>query len=445
VSKLSLRPSVNVTRRVCAWFGESPYWRQRRYTIPTTILVPALVYVLFSPGFALVKLAAVTALLSAGPWWFFNGGQWWPVVHLVHKAVQHGGMDPAHVRLRRARRTPWGWELLLRLSGGATTAALEKTASVFAVTFGALSAQVDKGGSAQWAVVRIFRSDPFSHLLRAGEPSHADGAGEIAQAGKSRWKPHLLGLTVRGAAVWDSALAPHVLVVGATGSGKSVCMEQAVCSLATDGWAWRFQLFDLKGVTLGPYAGARHVLGCAIDPGPATELLAGVVRQVRDRRQALLAAGVDHWTKSRSAIPFPLLVVIDEVAELLSAPIPGEDAKATKGRLERLRTDLGSVARLGRFVGVHLLLGLQRPDAAVLGGGEVRDNVNCRVALGNMSPDGLRMVFGAQSSGLVMPNVPGRGFIIGAPPAMTEPTPVAIPLPPRGMFAAVLDGAMSLG
>jgi DNA segregation ATPase FtsK/SpoIIIE-like protein len=351
-------------------------------------------------------------------------------------------MDPAHVRLRRARRTPWGWELLLLLSGSATFTTLERAEHVFAVTFRAVSAKVDKAGSSHWALVRIFRSDPFSHLLHVPNPSPAIGSGQPGPVSRFPGRgPHVLGFTVRGPAVWDSMLAPHVLVVGTTGAGKSVCMEQAVCSLASDGWAWRFTLVDLKGVTLGPYAGARHVLGCAIDPAPATELLAGVVRQVRDRRQVLLAAGVDHWTKSRGSIPYPLLVVIDEVTELLSAPVPGEEAKVTKVRLESLRGDLASVARIGRFVGVHLLLGLQRPDASVLGGGEVRDNVNCRIALGNMSPDGLRMVFGAQATGLVMPNSPGRGFIIGAPPAMTEPTEVAVPMPAENLFAAVLDGA----
>jgi FtsK/SpoIIIE family len=432
-------------RRARAWLGRSRYWRHRRYTIPSTVLGSAALFVFLSPGLALVKLVILAALLGAGPWWFLNGQQWTPIVHLVHKAVEHGGMDPAHVRLRRARRTPWGWELLLLLSGSATFTTLERAENVFAVTFRAVSARIDKAGPSQWALVRVFRSDPFSHLLRSQDSNCAISAGQPEPVSRSPKRgKRVLGFTVRGPAVWDSMLAPHVLVVGTTGAGKSVCMQQAICSLASDGWAWRFTLFDLKGVTLGPYSDARNVLGCAIDPAPATELLAGVVRQLRDRRQALLAAGVDHWTKSRGSIPYPLLVVIDEVTELLSAPVPGEEPKTTKARVERLRADLASVARLGRFVGVHLLLGLQRPDASVLGGGEVRDNVNCRIALGNMSPDGLRMVFGTQATGLVMPNAPGRGFILGAPPAMTEPIEVAIPMPEEHNFAAVLNGAAPL-
>jgi hypothetical protein len=411
------------------------YWRRRCHTLPATGILSMLVVALASPAGALVDLVIVMAISVAAAWWFFNGRQWQPVVGRLYRAVRHGGLDPSHVRLRSARAQPWGWDLTLLLSGSATLASIERIAPLVAVAFGAIRVETESAGSAHWIRLRVLKSNPLDHLVRS-PPSYAPGC----EARERALHPRQLGITLQGPAVWDCEVAPHVLVVGSTGSGKSVCMEQAVGSLYGDGWDWHFELIDLKGVTLGPYAHARRVLGCAIDPIPATELVAGVVRQVRDRRQVLLKSGVDHWTKSHGAIPYPLLVLIDEVAELFSAPAPGEDAKATKTRVEQTRAHLGSVARLGRFVGVHLLLGLQRPDAAILGGGEVRDNVTCRLALGSMSPDGLRMVFGAQSTGLVMPNTPGRGYIIGAPPAMATPIAVAVPLPRSGVFESVLDG-----
>jgi hypothetical protein len=165
------------------------------------------------------------------------------------------------------------------------------------------------------------------------------------------------------------------------------------------------------------------------------------MRLVYDRRKALLNAGVDHWLKDLPAVGgYPVLMVIDELTELLTAHAYGEDQKSAKARLDRIRVALSSIARLGRFVGVHLLVGLQRPDASILGGGELRDNLTARLALGTMSADGLRMVFGAAAAGQAMPSQPGRGLVVGIPPALTSPLECAVPMPSATEFEAALGG-----
>jgi DNA segregation ATPase FtsK/SpoIIIE-like protein len=342
------------------------------------------------------------------------------------------GVHPADTRLVVSTRTPCGWSLVVQLRGAATVERLSDRARNIAVAFQARAVNVEAGHEAHRCRVRIHLSDPLEAVQAANAERVSGGAPLPSRA---------LALTHVGPAIWVPSAAPHVLIVGATGAGKSVAIKQAICSLAADKWDWRFEFVDLKGVTLGPYSDAWRVLASAIEPEPATELVLGLVRLVYDRRKALLKAGVDHWLKDLPAVGgYPVLMVIDELTELLTAHAYGEDQKSAKARLDGLRVALSSVARLGRFVGVHLLVGLQRPDASILGGGELRDNLTARLALGTMSADGLRMVFGAAAAGQAMPSQPGRGLVVGIPPALTSPLECAVPMPSATEFEAALGG-----
>ena len=331
-------------------------------------------------------------------------------------------LDPTCVRLIEAHRTPWGWQLVASLSVPATPQSLALSVDGIAVGFGAQSVVVTPGQSAREARVEIVTED----LAPAATTPVA----------------RRLAVSRYGDVLWNPDTAPHLLVAGATGSGKSNAIEHFILSLCVDKTPWRFVLVDLKGVTFGPLAGSGRVTDVAIDPASATAVLERVVGEVYRRRDLLLGAQVSHWRQVAAFLPSPIVVVVDEVTELLTAGVPSEEARERRARLETLRTMLATVARLGRFVGVHLVLGMQRPDAAVLGGGELRDNMSVRLALGAMSADGLAMMFGSSARHLSMPSEPGHGYIAGVRPADVAPMECRIPLVDRSDLIATLeDGA----
>jgi len=192
-------------------------------------------------------------------------------------------------------------------------------------------------------------------------------------------------------AKWDLSEHPHGLVCGQTGSGKTyllrLIIEQA--SQTADVWladrkaSREFDGLKLTNVAMGP----------------------------RESVELIESAGIEMTARNRSkSIGRPLLIVVDE-ASTITLRIAGDTAKGARERRDRLLAALGQIALMGRSVRVHLLVALQRPDADVLSGA-IRDQLGLRVALGWLSPDGYRMVFG--SNGFEPPSVgAGRGWVIG--------------------------------
>ena len=114
-----------------------------------------------------------------------------------------------------------------------------------------------------------------------------------------------------------------------------------------------------------------------------------------------------------------ILLVVDEVREWVRRANKlwlDEDRAAAglKSGMEHPAVGgLASIAAMGRSGRVHLLAGIQRPDAKALGsdGGSMRDNYRARVALGGLSEDGAQMMFGDASVGRLVEDVPGRGTV----------------------------------
>jgi S-DNA-T family DNA segregation ATPase FtsK/SpoIIIE len=173
--------------------------------------------------------------------------------------------------------------------------------------------------------------------------------------------------------VSDLARMPHLLIAGATGSGKSVAINSLLISLIyrSTPSEVKFLVIDPKRVELALYNGIAHLVTPVItDHQQAVNALKWVVGEM-DRRYKLLSEVHKrniHEYNQASLIKLPYLVVIvDELADLMS--VAQNDVEATVVRL----------AQMARAVGIHLVLATQRPSVDVITG-LIKANITARIA-----------------------------------------------------------------
>jgi S-DNA-T family DNA segregation ATPase FtsK/SpoIIIE len=170
------------------------------------------------------------------------------------------------------------------------------------------------------------------------------------------------------ALVLNVADMPHMLIAGATGSGKSVLLNSIICSMLFKATPMSLQLvmIDPKKVELSKYEGLPH-LGCPIvkDTFSAAAYLQGVCDEMDKRYSEMAAQGV----KKASELGLPsIVVVIDELADLMLT---------SKYECE---TSIIRLAQLGRAAGIHLIIATQRPTVNVITG-LIKSNIPCKIAL----------------------------------------------------------------
>lgn len=195
--------------------------------------------------------------------------------------------------------------------------------------------------------------------------------------------------------VWNLKIHPHALVAGGTGSGKTVTLRSLIQAAVARGFVVfcvdpkRIEMAGLRG-----WPGVRVVATGVTQMIALVTLLADVMD---DRYQA-----IENGEVSEDQLP-PVLVVIDEAREFIDRSNAFWKANKTgSGQEHPVIERLRSMGRLGRSGRIHLLEGIQRPDAKVVGG-EARDNFGFRVALGSMSPEGAKMMFGRTDVGRDIP------------------------------------------
>lgn len=173
---------------------------------------------------------------------------------------------------------------------------------------------------------------------------------------------------------FDLARAPHLLVGGATGSGKSVCLHALLVSLLLGQSPERLGLclIDPKRVELEAYRRLPGLIGGEViqDQEAALDVLNDLVETMEQRTQRLTEIGArdigEAHAKGERGFPY-LVVVVEELADLL---MQSRDIEAPLIRL----------AQKARATGIHLILATQRPDAATFSG-NLRSNIPARIAL----------------------------------------------------------------
>lgn len=227
-----------------------------------------------------------------------------------------------------------------------------------------------------------------------------------------------LGLNVSGNAVAaDLSNMPHLLVAGATGSGKSVCVNALICSLLLNNTPddLRLVMVDPKRVELTGYNGVPHLLApVVVDLERVVTVLQWVTREMDMRYRKLAEAGCrniqEYNPKSASRgeqkLPY-LVVIIDELADLMM--LAPDETERTITRL----------AQLARATGIHLVIATQRPSVDVVTG-LIKANFPARIAFAVASGVDSRVILDQPGAERLL----GRGdMLFQAPDA---PAPVRL-------------------
>lgn len=210
----------------------------------------------------------------------------------------------------------------------------------------------------------------------AQEVSFREVLSAYQQRGSPYKIPMLLGKSVNGELViTDLSKMPHCIIAGATGSGKSVCINSIVMSILMLARPdeIRFLMIDPKKVELTPYTDLPHMLAPVItEPHTAAASLNWLVREMEKRYEILRLTGqrhidafnkrkIDEEKESQAHVAIPkhmhyIVGIIDELADLMM--VANQDVEAPIAR----------IAQMARAVGIHLIVATQRPSREVITG-----------------------------------------------------------------------------
>lgn len=226
-----------------------------------------------------------------------------------------------------------------------------------------------------------------------------------------------LGKGISGApVVADMAKMPHVLIAGATGSGKSVCINTIINSIIyrASPKEVRLILIDPKVVELSVYNGIPHLLVPVVtDPKKASAALSWAVVEMEHRYKRFETMGVRNIKGYNNAIgpeeePMSkIIVIIDELADLMMVA-PGE-----------VEESICRLAQLARAAGIHLVIATQRPSVNVITG-VIKANIPSRIAFAVSSQIDSRTILDAGGAEKLL----GRGDMLYAPQGAGKPTRV---------------------
>jgi len=200
---------------------------------------------------------------------------------------------------------------------------------------------------------------------------------EIYQKQGTSYKiPMILGKAVNGdPVITDLTKMPHCIIAGATGSGKSVCINSIIMSILmlSKPDEIRLLMVDPKKVELTPYSLLPHMIAPVItDTYDAAQALNWLVKEMEYRYELLKQTGqrniesfnkrkINEEAEAQSLMPIPpnlfyIVAIIDELADLMMAST------------QDIETPITRIAQMARAVGIHLILATQRPSREVITG-----------------------------------------------------------------------------
>jgi len=197
--------------------------------------------------------------------------------------------------------------------------------------------------------------------------------------------PLLLGQSTIGEHLYaDLAQQPHLLVAGATNSGKSVFTAQLICSLSLfrTPEELEFILVDTKNLDLVLFKGLEHVRYVLNNISDLRAALTVLLEDVRLRNQQMsgLARNIREWNKLEDDKKFKYkILIIDELADVLDQDNAFLAQIERKMRPPSIHSLLKTIAQISRAAGVHLILATQRPSVKVISG-DIKANFPARVS-----------------------------------------------------------------
>ena len=233
--------------------------------------------------------------------------------------------------------------------------------------------------------------------------------------------PVVLGRDVGGKPIiLDLAKAPHLLIAGATGSGKSVCMNSLIMSLLLkfSPEDLRLIMVDPKVVEMEMYSALPHLITPVVnDPHKVPIALRWVVNEMETRYRILAKAKVKNLSGYNSrhigpelifdkdGKPIPekmptLLVIIDELADIMMTDFKAE-----------VETSIARIAQKGRAAGVHIVIATQRPSTNIITG-VIKANLPTRIAFRVGSIVDSRVILDQKGAETLL----GRGDMLLVPP-----------------------------
>ncbi len=227
--------------------------------------------------------------------------------------------------------------------------------------------------------------------------------------------PIALGKTISGKPyATDLAKMPHLLIAGATGSGKSVCINVLITSLVyrLHPNELQFIFIDPKMLELTPYSGIPHMARPVVTNSKRAEkVLADAVVEMEKRYKKLAGKAVRNIVdynarldKDEERLPY-IVIVVDELADMMMA--------SASSRIEVLITRL---AQMARAVGIHLVLATQRPSVDVITG-LIKANFPSRIAFQVASRIDSRTILDGNGAEKLL----GNGDMLFLPPGQPEP------------------------
>ena len=213
--------------------------------------------------------------------------------------------------------------------------------------------------------------------------------------------------------VFDLTKMPHLLIAGATGSGKSVCINAIISCLIMERTPEQLQmvLVDPKRVELTPYNQIPHLIEPVIvETDQVVNTLKGIIREMMDRYRQMEEIGArnieSYNQKSSSKFPY-IVVAIDELADLMMTA--AFDVEQSICRL----------AQLGRATGIHLIIATQRPSVDVITG-LIKANFPSRISFAVTSQIDSRTIMDTSGAEKLL----GRGDMLYQPIDGTRPSRV---------------------
>ena len=225
--------------------------------------------------------------------------------------------------------------------------------------------------------------------------------------------------------IGDLAKMPHLLIAGATGAGKSVCLNTIITSLLVSATPKQLQMLmiDPKRVELTVYNGIPHLVADVVnDPRMAAGALYDMTKKMDERYEKFARAGVRKIEEYNAKFPdeqLPYVVIaIDELADLmLVAPA-------------KVEASICRLAQLARATGIHLVVATQRPSVDVITG-IIKANIPSRIAF----------AVSAQVDSRVILDMPGAERLLGRGDMLY--LPIDAPKPVRVQGALVTVGEVN--